>query len=314
MKNALVQWVCIGAILLLAAAGAAAQQDGGDLSAYLPADGEAAALTLDDPPRTYRGDELFMMIDGGADIYHEYGFSQVVRAAYTDADGRSINLEIYAMQSPQAAWGIYTFKTGAGATPVDIGQEALFEDYYLNFVKGNLLVTVVGPDAEEATAKAVIALARAVDARIAPATAERPALADLLLGAPLALSRAKYVRGPLGLMGSYIFDTEDVFRVREGMIGTIGDCRVFVLAYGDENERAAAYQHALARFAAGSRFTNGARQADRYAMVDRENAHVLIRPTGRYIAIAVDSDHDRAMSIADRLIVKLNQGGSHGSP
>ena len=75
---------CIGVILLLIAASAAAQQAPGDLSGYLPASGEVAGWTLSDAPKNYRGDELFVMIDGGADIYHEYGFTQVLRAEYVN--------------------------------------------------------------------------------------------------------------------------------------------------------------------------------------------------------------------------------------
>ena len=62
---------CIGVILILIATSAAAQQEPGDLSGYLPISGEVAGWTLCDAPKNYRGDELFAMIDGGADIYHE---------------------------------------------------------------------------------------------------------------------------------------------------------------------------------------------------------------------------------------------------
>ena len=151
--------------------------------------------------------------------------------------GKSIKLEIYEMESPAAAYGIYTFKIGAGGKALAIGQEALLEDYYLNFWKGNLLVTVIGQDSEEETVQGVVALAKAVDARIAK-TGERPELAGLLLRDPLAFSHPKYVRGSLGVMNSYIFERENIFRVREGMIGAVGDCQAFVFRYADEGESA----------------------------------------------------------------------------
>lgn len=163
-------------------------------------------------------------------------------------------------------------------------------------------------NSDAATVRAVIALDRTVDRRIGAAAAGRPVLADRLLGEPLAFCQPKYVRGPLGVMGSYVFDTEDVFRVREGLIGAVDDCRAFVFDYPVERERA------VTRFDAGSRFKNRVRQADRYTMIDRRGALVAIRQTGRYIAIAIGNDHGSAMSIADRLTEKLNQGGSHGSP
>ncbi len=307
MRGKIMRGMCIGLILLLLAASAAAQQGPGDLSGYLPASGEFPGWTLSDAPKNYRGDDLFAMIDGGADIYHEYGFTQVLRAEYVDVRGKSVKLEIYEMESPAAAYGIYTFKIGNGGKAPAIGQEALIEDYYLNFWKGNLLVTVIGPDSEEETIQAVVALAKAVDARIAK-TGERPGLAGLLLREPLAFSHPKYVRGSLGVMNSYIFDTENIFRVREGMIGAVGDCQAFVFRYANEGESAEAFKHATTSLRASPKFTSHALQGNQYSMVGREKEFVVINQTGRYIAIVIGQNQDKVMSTSDRLVERLKSG------
>jgi hypothetical protein len=150
---------CIGVLLLLIAASAAAQKGPGDLSGYLSASGEVAGWTLSEAPKNYRGDKLYVMINGGADIYYKYGFMQVIRAEYAEVRGKSITLEVYEMENPAAAYGIYTFKIGVGGKALAIGQDALLEDYYFNFWKGNLLVTVIGQDPEEDTVQGVVALA-----------------------------------------------------------------------------------------------------------------------------------------------------------
>jgi hypothetical protein len=294
----------IGAVLLLMAAGAAAQQDPVDLSGYLPASDEVAGWTLSDAPKNYRGDKLFVMINGGADIYHEYGFTQVLSAEYADVLGKSITLEIYEMESPAAAFGIYTFKIGVGGKTLAIGQEALLEDYYLNFWKGNLLVTVTGPDSEEDNVQGVVALAKAVDARIAK-TGERPELAGLLLREPLVFSHPKYIRGSLGVMNSYIFERDNIFRVREGMIGAVGDCQAFVFRYTDEGESAKSYDHATKRLSVSPKFMSRALQGKRYSMVGRDKELVMINQTGRYIAIVIGQNQDRVKSTSDRLVEKL---------
>ena len=60
-------------------------------------------------------------------------------------------LEIYKMENPISAFGIYSFKTSSDGEKADIGNDALFEDYYLNFWKGEFLITLVGFDTEKET-------------------------------------------------------------------------------------------------------------------------------------------------------------------
>lgn len=55
------------------------------------------------------------------------------------------------------------FKVGSTGKTLSLGQEALQEDYYLNFWIENLLVTVVGSDADEETIQNVITIGTYVD-------------------------------------------------------------------------------------------------------------------------------------------------------
>ena len=121
--------------------------------------------------------------------------------------GKSIKLEIYEMESPAAAYGIYTFKSVKAAKRWRSAGKRSSKTTTSTSGKETCMVTVIGQDSEEETVQGVVALARAVDARIAK-TGERPELAELLLREPLAFSHPKYIRGPLGVMNSYVFDTE----------------------------------------------------------------------------------------------------------
>ena len=70
------------------------------------------------------------------------------------------------MTSPESAYGMYTFKTSAQGDVLPIGDEALLEGYYMNFWKGNFLVTLTGFDEDQETVKGLLGIARAVDAKI----------------------------------------------------------------------------------------------------------------------------------------------------
>jgi hypothetical protein len=211
---------------------------------------------------------------------------------------------MYEMESPIAAYGIHSFKVGEGGKTLAIGQEARIEDYYLNFWKGNLQVTLIGQDSEEETVQGVVALAGAVAARIAQ-TGERPALAALLLQEPLPFSHPKYLRGAIGLMNNYLFDRENIFRVRDGLIGGVEGCRVMAFRYAGDSESSEAFEYATTKLSAGARFSNQTRQGNQYTMVDRKQESVMVKQTGRYIAIVIGPDAEKVKSISERLVAKL---------
>ena len=52
---------------------------------YLPADNAAAGWAKDGAPQEFEGEDLYTYIDGGAEIYQEYGFRRVIVQDYEDA-------------------------------------------------------------------------------------------------------------------------------------------------------------------------------------------------------------------------------------
>jgi len=111
-------------------------------------------------PEIFVGDTLFELINGGAEIYHRFGFVQALSTQYADADGRSISLEVFEMKDVDGARDIYLDKTGGAGEPLEIGDQAAGEDYYLNFRSGRYLVTITGFDSDEATKDGILKLAR----------------------------------------------------------------------------------------------------------------------------------------------------------
>ena len=113
-------------------------------------------------PEIYVGDSLFELINGGAEVYHRFGFLQALATQYSQAEGRSISLEVFEMGDVEGARNIYADKTGGTGEPLEIGDEAAGEDYYLNFRSGPFLVTITGFDNDEHTTNGILKLAHAV--------------------------------------------------------------------------------------------------------------------------------------------------------
>lgn len=212
------------------------------LTACLPAADEAAGWRPDGEPQVFAGEDLFIYIDGGADIYEEYGFREVAVQDYAGPGGRSLSVEIFAMSGPAAAYGMYTFKAGAEGRAVEIGAGGRLDSYYLNFWEGPYLVTITGFDEEAATRDGILAVAGALDRRI-EAAGERPALADCLPAEGLNPSSLQYIRGPLGLNNVHVFFTDRRVPFEEGVKGEYrGGVRLLLLRSGSVREAAALFR------------------------------------------------------------------------
>ncbi len=202
-----------------------------DLMSFLPARGEVPGWNPKGEALVYKGEDLFTYIDGGADIYNEYGFRQVVVRDYADASQKTVTLEVFEMLDPAAAFGMWTFKTSARGSEVALGQGGRLEDYYLNFWKGPVLVTVTGFDESAASLGGVRGIAGAVDRKL-PGQGEKPALVSVFPREWTARGGLKYLRGPLALRNLSPVFARQAIRFEEGVAGRPADSVLAVVLKG----------------------------------------------------------------------------------
>ena len=265
---------------VLAVSALPASRSAGPLLVYLPADGAAAGWVRDGGPQEFEGEDLYTYIDGGAEIYQEYGFRRVIVQDYENARGHSVSLEIFEMDSPEAAYGIYTFKRSGKGKSVPLGAGGDLEDYYLNFWEGRYLATLTGFDESPGTLAGLQALAAAVDARIAD-PAGPPVLAAELAPAGLRPGSVKYVKGLLGLNNLYPFSTARGLAFRSAVKGDYEDgTAAILLDYGREDVRAQAWDELRAGLEASARFKRIEAGGD--------GTPVFQDPKGRYAAFRPD--------------------------
>lgn len=244
---------------------------------YLPKNNEIQGWQRDGPPQEYRGDELYEYINGGAEIYHEYGFRQVLVQDFKNRNERSISLEIFEMEDAESAYGIYTFKTGPEDRMLSLESDARLSDYYLNFWKGNLLVTITGFDEETETINALQEMARLLDQKI-KGREERPRLASVLPEDGLKPSSIKYFQGNLGLYNSYPFVTRDVFSLEEGIKGDYeGGRSVFVIESRSGKDGESVRDEIEKSFVESPRYRNYERlEKDIFKIEDRKETQIFV--------------------------------------
>jgi hypothetical protein len=252
----------------------------------LPQEGDAGSWKPEDEPQHVEGEDLFLLINGGAEIYHEYGFTQAAVQSYIDDQDRSLTLEIYEMSDPSAAYGIYSFKRGAAGDSLDLGDEATLQDYYLNVWKGNVLITVIGFDTEKETREGLEALARSVVGKVA-STASRPSLVTLLPQEGLNTASVKYLKGGQALFNAHEFARGNIFGVREGVVAEVDGNTVFLFAYENEGEATEWLGKAWEKLSTEDGYQTVVVEGDEFSAVDSEGMQLRAAAAGRYILLAV---------------------------
>ncbi len=136
----------------------------GDLLTCLP---RLDGLVLDGSPQKAEDVEsLFTVINGGAEVYVRHGFSRGLFQTYKDRNNKFFDLEIIEMKDADAARKIYILKAGSSGKKIEIGDEAVLEDYYLIFRQGRFYLSVAGSDSKKETRDVVIRIAGTVSEKI----------------------------------------------------------------------------------------------------------------------------------------------------
>jgi hypothetical protein len=201
----------------------------------LPEDHELAGWKRVRSIQHFIGEALYEYIDGGAEIYHEYGFGEVAVQDYVNEAEKSVSVEIFLMSSPASAYGMYTFKTDAKGKRMAIGTEAKLADYYLNFWKGPYIVTLTGFDETEETRQGLLAIAHKVASRL-EGNGERPGIVSLLPEEGLMALSLKYFTGILGLRNSHPFFGLNIPGFEQGVKGDYaGGFSLFLFRFAGED-------------------------------------------------------------------------------
>jgi len=200
------------------------------IHALVPGPGDVSGWEPADTVQVFVGEDLYLLIDGGAEIFHEYGFDRVAACEFKGDSGKMVSLEIYDMTSPEAAYGMYSFKAGRNGKAVNVGTDGLKQGYYIIFWKDHYLVTVTGYDNDPITLKGIAAIAATVDKHISEEK-PRPVLPSLLDLDGLSDGRTTYIKGELALNNIHVFGPPNLFAFESGTVADFGDLALFVFSY-----------------------------------------------------------------------------------
>lgn len=187
----------------------------------LPGDGFSPGWEREGKPSVFLKADLFNHIDGGADLFLEFGFERVIVQRYSR--GRSeIAVEIYEMSSPEAALGIYLMQCGKESPLEGIAARNSSETSQFTVLKGRYFLQVDNFAADKGAVPGMLALTKAVLGQVADERPE-PRLEALLPADKKIPGSERLIRGPVALQPYFTFGEGDIFRQAGTVFGALAE-------------------------------------------------------------------------------------------
>jgi hypothetical protein len=214
----------------------------------IPAPGFAAGWTKAGPLKTFTGQDLFNQIDGGAELFLEFGFVRLRVQAY--ARGKAeLTLNAYEMEDPASALGIYLMKMGKETPFSEIAARNSAEDVQMTILKGRYFVQVDNLGDAPASRADAAALANTFLAGVIEETAATPL--DLLPAEGRVPGSDRLIRGPYGLQPYFTFGEGDILSQGGRILAALGEYRMpdgtsftrLIVPYPNGEAAAAALTH-----------------------------------------------------------------------
>ncbi len=209
--------VCSGVAAVAACSPPAARQPAPGESA-IPAATFAPGWALAGALRTFTGQDLFNQIDGGAELFLEFGFVRLRLQAYARDKGE-LTLNAYEMESAASALGVFLMKMGRETPFPEIMARNSSEEAQMTIVKGRFFVQIDNLGEAPASRAEAAALANAFLARV---TAESvPTPLDALPAEGRVAGSERLIRGPYGLQPYFTFGEGDILQLDGKIFGAL---------------------------------------------------------------------------------------------
>lgn len=197
MKNLLVTVSGLLIALLLTGCGEEREMPVGAAS-YLPGEIQTPEVEISGAIEVFRGDSLYQHINGGAEIYHTYGFKEVANAYYLVGD-KEISVDLYEFETPAGAFGLYSTLRPLEPVIIDVGVEGFSTSHTRDFVKGKHVARLSAFEADPETTTALDSLAVAIAENIPGSTTLPPIFDHFPDSGRIAHSEKIYSMAYLGL-------------------------------------------------------------------------------------------------------------------
>lgn len=202
------------------------------LVSVLPKDQEIVGWISAGMDEVSEQDNLYQLNPEHAELFLEYGFVSMISATYKNEQGNSLRVEIYQMESPDAAFGIYSLFR-ADETFIEPGRLGTISEVYARFQAGSYMVFIMPEKHDPQMLRAMLRFAAHISGNL-KGVQTRPAIISMLPDDGFISTKVSYFRGNLGLSNVYLFSDRDIFGFEEGVCGDYGGYMLIILKYPED--------------------------------------------------------------------------------
>ena len=223
-------------------------------AALMPPDSPVSGWKKSDNGRVFTKADLYGYIDGGAELFLEFGFEQLALQKYRGGPN-AMAVEIYRMVDPLAALGVYLMKCGRETPDPSFRDRHTLNRHQLLFVRGRHYVAINNLSGAEGLGGALVDFGRSVASGL---PADKPVLPVTLPADGQVPGSLRLVRGQFGLQSIYTLGEGDILQLGGRLTAASANYKD---AAGPYTLLAVAYPTSAA---AKSAFANVQRNLDKY--------------------------------------------------
>lgn len=200
--------------------------------------------------RSFSKGTLFNYINGGAEIFLEFGFEQLHIQSYTNGKDR-LTLNIYQMENADAALGIYLNRCGKETPLKEIQARNSFDTYQLTMLKGAYFIQIDNFSGNIENKPAINKMANFLTRQIK--NTEKAQTLRLLPREDRIAGSEMILRGPYALQSVYTFGKGDILQLSGKIFAATADYKnqqtgIFsrlIVAYPDPDFAQKVYQNLI---------------------------------------------------------------------
>jgi hypothetical protein len=272
-----------------------------ELKDILPANKEIEDWQVVDTVRTIKGNQLFEYIDGGAEIFVEYGFIQAVSATYKDSANRQLQAEVYEMADSAASYGAYSFYLNSDGQKATAGQEARIIDYYCIAREGNAVIVISIPQSDENLFKTIEKFASSIASKYNQTNA-KPALVTIFEKAGIASSPIKYIEGSVGLSNIYRFIPGSAIKFNQAASFAMDKTKCLVFEFNTLEEANNSSILALQKMQQSNTDVTFTKTDNGFFFTDFKNNQVKALVFKKYLVFTIGKDVEKAKMAEERVV------------